>query len=63
MSIRIKIWRLYWKTAKKKENETIEMQERTISFRQTMRQEPPPGKHRRPTTPPNLLGGNVIHHV
>ena len=49
--------------SKKKENETIEMQERTISFRQTMRQEPPPGEHRRPPTPPNLLGGNVFHHV
>ena len=44
--------------SKKKENETIEMQERTISFRQTMRQEAPTEEHRRPPSPPNLLGVN-----
>jgi len=44
--------------SKKKENEAIEMQERTISFRQTMRQEPSPGENRRPPSPPNLLGVN-----
>jgi hypothetical protein len=52
--------------SKKKENETIEMQERTISFRQTMRQEAPqrePERSPEPPQPPNLLGGNVFHHV
>ena len=52
--------------SKKKENETIEMQERTISFRQTMRQEAPqrePERTPEPPQPPNLLGGNVFHHV
>ena len=52
--------------SKKKENETIEMQERTISFRQTMRQEAPqrePERPSEPPQPPNLLGGNVFHHV
>ncbi len=64
--------------SKKKENETIEMQERTIAFRQTMRQEPPQKDSVRAVTPPappnllgvnsnnlhpNLLGGNVLHHV
>jgi len=44
--------------SKKKENETIEMQERTVSFRQTMRQEAAPVENRRPPTPPNLLGVN-----
>jgi len=44
--------------SKKKENETIEMQERTISFRQTMRQEAPTEEPRRPPSPPNLLGVN-----
>ncbi len=44
--------------SKKKENETIEMQERTIAFRQTMRQEPPPEEPVRPPEPPNLLGVN-----
>jgi hypothetical protein len=44
--------------SKKKENEAIEMQERTISFRQTMRQEPPQRDSVRPPEPPNLLGLN-----
>ncbi len=44
--------------SKKKENEAIEMQERTISFRQTMRQEAHPQEPVRPPTPPNLLGVN-----
>ena len=51
---------------KKKENEAIEMQERTISFRQTMRQDAPLDEPVRPPAipaPPNLLGGNVLHHV
>ena len=42
--------------SKKKENETIEMQERTIAFRQTMHQDAPPEEPVRPPTPPNLLG-------
>lgn len=51
----------------KKENEAIEMQERTISFRQTMRQEAPPDVPPQPPAspqppappqPPNLLGAN-----
>jgi hypothetical protein len=52
--------------SKKKENEAIEMQERTISFRQTMRQDTLPNEPVRPPVPPeppNLLGGNVLHHV
>jgi hypothetical protein len=49
--------------SKKKENETIEMQERTIAFRQTMRQEPPPEEPVRTLEPPNLLGANILHHV
>ena len=44
--------------SKKKENETIEMQERTMSFRQTMRQGAPQREPERPPTPPNLLGVN-----
>jgi hypothetical protein len=52
--------------SKKKENEAIEMQERTISFRQTMRQDAsqvePPQPPAAPN-PPNLLGGNILHHV
>jgi len=44
--------------SKKKENENIEMQERTISFRQTMRQGAPQREPERPPTPPNLLGVN-----
>lgn len=52
--------------SKKKENEAIEMQERTISFRQTMRQDihhENTARPAEPPQPPNLLGGNVLHHV
>ena len=64
--------------SKKKENEAIEMQERTISFRQTMRQDASPEETVRPPEPPeppnllgvnsnnlhpNLLGVNILHHV
>ena len=49
--------------SKKKENETMEMQERTIAFRQTMRQDASPEEPVRPPEPPNLLGANILHHV
>jgi hypothetical protein len=60
--------------SKKKENETVEMQERTIAFRQTMRQMPlnlvEANNLQQERTvvpaapnPPNLLAGNVLHHV
>jgi hypothetical protein len=44
--------------SKKKEDETMEMQERTIAFRQTIRQDAPPRDSVRPPEPPNLLGVN-----
>jgi hypothetical protein len=47
--------------SKKKENETMEMQERTISFRQTMRQDihhENTARQSKPPEPPNLLGVN-----
>ena len=47
--------------SKKKENETMEMQERTISFRQTMRQDihhENTARQSEPPEPPNLLGVN-----
>jgi hypothetical protein len=68
--------------SKKKEDETMEMQERTISFRQSQRSlpdsndvpQPPAQPQHTPQPPnllgansnnlhPNLLGGNVLHHV
>jgi hypothetical protein len=59
--------------SKKREDETIEMQERTIASRQTMRQmplnavEPNILQEEKAVVaapvPPNLLGGNVLHHV
>ena len=49
--------------SKKKDDEIIEMQERTISFRQTIRD--PPDPLNVPPQPPNLLGANSnnLHHV
>jgi len=50
--------------SKKKENETTEMQERTIAFRQTMRDTSDPlNVPPQPPQPPNLLGANILHHV
>lgn len=58
--------------SKKKEDEAIEMQERTISFRQTMRQEPPASDSipapaaapsEAPPQPPDLLAGKKYFHV
>jgi hypothetical protein len=42
--------------SKKKDDEINEIQEWTIAFRQTMRQEAPPEVPPAPPQPPNLLG-------
>jgi hypothetical protein len=52
--------------SKKKDDEINEMQERTIAFRQTMRQDATlevPQQPPAPPQPPNLLGANILHHV